>query len=368
VADEASGVGDAAYESGVTWADKVLVIGNCYECRNFFYSGVKQGDLKNPADPTGKSLFRKIIRIKAEDSPNVKYQMRRIEKGLEPDDTVLIPGLLTYDKYILRRNTWDVIRQTVGLDAEFYEGGEVKMYPLDHRVRSYENYKNLSKTREAIALGVDVGAGGDDSSWWAVDNKGVVEYKTLKTPDTTRIVDITIGFIKRHDLNPKKVLFDRGGGGKQIADQLKQLGYKVQSVSFGESPSKPNRVKRRRSRKERTEELERKTVFKNRRAEMYYELRLRIDPTSTYGQRYGIFALPPSEKLLREEMEAVPLMYDNEEVIWLPPKRKKTKKSRKAEVETMEQLLGRSPDRLDGLVLAVFALSGKKGGSKIGVI
>jgi phage terminase large subunit len=46
VADEASGVEDLSYDRADTWAKRKLVIGNPFPCSNFFYKGVKGGDLK----------------------------------------------------------------------------------------------------------------------------------------------------------------------------------------------------------------------------------------------------------------------------------------------------------------------------------
>ena len=45
VADEASGIDDLSYERASTWAKRVLVIGNPFPCQNFFYKGVKGGDV-----------------------------------------------------------------------------------------------------------------------------------------------------------------------------------------------------------------------------------------------------------------------------------------------------------------------------------
>ena len=45
IADEASGVEDISYERADTWARRKLIIGNPYPCQNFFYKGVKAGDL-----------------------------------------------------------------------------------------------------------------------------------------------------------------------------------------------------------------------------------------------------------------------------------------------------------------------------------
>lgn len=46
IIDEASGVEDIVYELGGTWAKKILIIGNPLPCANFFYKGVKAGDLE----------------------------------------------------------------------------------------------------------------------------------------------------------------------------------------------------------------------------------------------------------------------------------------------------------------------------------
>ncbi len=50
VADEASGVDDISYERADTWANRKLIIGNPYQCSNFFYKGIKAGDVEaNPS-------------------------------------------------------------------------------------------------------------------------------------------------------------------------------------------------------------------------------------------------------------------------------------------------------------------------------
>lgn len=45
IIDEASGVDDTVYSQMDTWAKRKLVIGNTLPCSNFFYKGVKGGDL-----------------------------------------------------------------------------------------------------------------------------------------------------------------------------------------------------------------------------------------------------------------------------------------------------------------------------------
>lgn len=43
--DEASGVEDEVYKRADSWAKRKLIIGNPYECQNFFRKGVEGGDL-----------------------------------------------------------------------------------------------------------------------------------------------------------------------------------------------------------------------------------------------------------------------------------------------------------------------------------
>jgi phage terminase large subunit len=45
IIDEASGVEDRFYDLALTWAKKVLIIGNCNNCANFFYRAVNGGDI-----------------------------------------------------------------------------------------------------------------------------------------------------------------------------------------------------------------------------------------------------------------------------------------------------------------------------------
>jgi len=45
IIDEASGVDDLVYTQQATWARKLLAIGNCNPTQNFFYKGIKGGDL-----------------------------------------------------------------------------------------------------------------------------------------------------------------------------------------------------------------------------------------------------------------------------------------------------------------------------------
>lgn len=46
VGDEASGIEDQVYDMAATWMKRALIIGNPMPCNNYFFKGVKAGDLQ----------------------------------------------------------------------------------------------------------------------------------------------------------------------------------------------------------------------------------------------------------------------------------------------------------------------------------
>jgi hypothetical protein len=86
---------------------------------------------------------------------------------------------------------------------------------------------------------------------------------------------------------------------------------------------------------------------------MYGQLRDLINPC-----RDDAFILPPTYQALRQELAVLPLMYDSEGRMYLPPK--DDARAKATGQVSIRQLLGRSPDRADSLVLAVHALKSKR--------
>lgn len=359
--DEASGIGTAVFESSDTWAHRKLIIGNPYPCRNYFFNAVKGGDIKMPGG--GPGLFRKVIRIRAEDSVNYKLAAREVELGKEPSHRILIPGLVDYQTVMKRRALWDPVRQCIGLDGKFYEGAETLLFPPD-RLDLCENYaETLGDNRKPKTMGVDPAEGGDSSVWSLVDESGIIEIISQKTPDTSQIVDITASLILQHNLNPRDVYFDAGGGGKQIADQLRRKGFKVNTIAFG-STATPEKRTGRASLNQRIRETETTQVFKNKRAEMYGILSLRISDLWD-GELFGIPGPDrgPGFKKLREQLSPIPRLYDGEGKMYLPSKTKKDPKSNEV---TLTDLIGYSPDEADATALACYGLLHQKWRPKVG--
>ena len=163
------------------------------------------------------SFFRKIIRIKALDSPNVRLALTEIGAGRRPSYLTIVPGVLTYVEYLKRRATWDIVRQCIGLDAEFYEGGEVLLFPPLWLNRAEQIAESLrGRLRTAKSIGIDPGEGAENTAWAAIDEYGLIDMVSRLTPDTSVITSETIAFATKHGLkdNPENWVFDRGGGGK----------------------------------------------------------------------------------------------------------------------------------------------------------
>lgn len=358
--DEASGIADEYYNAADTWSHRKLIIGNPLPCNNFFYNGVKAGDI--PRD-SGIGFHRKIIKVKADDSPNVRLAKEELRLGKTPSERIIIPGVVSWNDYQKRRKLWDPIRQSIGLDAEFYEGSEVLLFPPDWLNKAEERHRCIlhPSKRIALAMGVDTAEGGDSTVWTIVDDLGIIEQLSLKTSDTSDIPGRTIVLIKKHNLLSENILFDIGGGGKQHADNLRKSGYSVQTIPFGGSPSVINIPVGKQAKQEAKEETtENRQVYKNKRAEMYGILRDLLDPDND-----AVFAIADKYTELRRQLAPLPLMYDGEGKMYLPPK---DKPSVNYTGLTIRQILGCSPDEADSLVLATYGLKHPFRRTRVGVL
>lgn len=329
--DEASGVSDEFFDASDSWAHRKLVIGNPLSNTNFFYRLCKRGDVEDPAGQV--PLLRKVIRISGKDSPNVQAGMRWREAGNEGRPPVMIPGLLSYEEFVRREQEWDEIKKTTRLYGQFYEGDQMRMFPdrwLDLAMDQRRWDQLSEQPRQALTMGVDVASGGrDDTCWTLIDEHGVVAQHVLDVENAMEIVGRTAQLMNSHGVSAECVAFDAGGGGKQIADRLIEQGHYVNTVGFGES-------------------ADAKQSYRNRRAEMYGVLRDLLNPDD--GDH--VFALPPDAHELRAELAILPISYDSEGRVLLPPKNKAANPNQTC----IRQMLGRSPDRADSLALAAWML------------
>lgn len=321
-------------------------------------------------------LLRKIIRISADDSPNVLYARHQQAQGLEPTNEIVLDGVVDWDTYCKRRKLWDPVMQTVGLDGLFWEGSESLLYPpewlnesarvalqlslRERREGPGSRWVNDGKPpfiRRATGGGCDPGEGGGPdrlgTAWCFVDQFGVLELVEQRTTDTSVIKNITKALLRKWRLPPDRFAFDRGGGGKQIADMMRSEGFNVKTIGFGEPATPDPKIGRTRV-VERVDQREDRYAYVSKRAQMYHELRLILDP----GINENPFAIPNAYPKLRQELAPIPLLYDGNGRVRLPDKHR-TGKRQAGQEKTLTELIGHSPDCADALVLAVHMRTGQ---------
>lgn len=357
IIDEASGFADSNYMGVDTWAHRILIIGNPFPCDNFFKKMVQQGDLKSESPYLDYDI--KVLKIPATRSPNVRLALEEEKLGKPISRTILVPGCIDIDDYRFRAKTYDPVKKAAGLDAEFYEGEEVKMFPQTWLSASQERADGLEGQARTFrrTLGVDTAEGGDNTVWTVVDRLGVIEQVSMKTRNTAMIKGRTIALMKSHNIRDRDVLFDRGGGGKEHVDYLRQQGFMVNSVGFGENPTPPDEFMTGwKDPEEKKNIKEQRYAYKNKRAQLYGTLRELLNPDRVLfseNEENEIFAIPRKFTEIIRQLLPLPLLYDGEGRLYLPSKNKRTARSKET---TIQDLLGHSPDETDSLVLAVFAL------------
>ena len=360
--DEASGIDQESMSKCTEWANRRLMIGNPYDCVNEFYWSVEgREETKDPGgdvpNPDGNGFLRKVIHITAEDSPNVQLARLEQRKGMKPSDRIVVPGVLPWSEFENRDRTWDEAKKAVGLKARFYKGKELRLYPDEWLQRAFR-YAPLMRKRDAKAIGVDPAEGGDKTALAAVDEHGLIELLSLKTPDTSVIPGLVAAFARKHGVRMHDVVFDRGGGGKQHADNMRAMGNQVRTVGFGESVViEPKRGLR--TLDDRIKANEARYAYFNRRAQMYGQLRQLLEPTGE-----GIWAIPPEYAgVLGKQLRPIPLKYDKEGRLRLPPKHK----TKGVTEPTLVDLIGHSPDEADAVVLAIHGMLHKSRKAVAGV-
>lgn len=312
---------------------------------------------KKSTPETPGRYFRKVLRVRAEDSPNVRLALIQKAQGEEPTGEVLVPGVLTWDQYLKRRLTWDEVRQCIGLDAAFYTGSETLMYPPEwlNRAELIAERLDVDRTnRRATSIGIDSAEGGDQTTMAAVDRHGLIELVSERTPDTSMIAGKAIAFGRKHNVPSTMWTLDRGGGGKQHADRLRALGYNVRTIAFGEAiTTDPRRRGSVPLLQEKINTRESRYSYYNRRAEMYGLLRELLDPSLGAG-----FGLPGKYTELRQELGVIPLNYDDEGRLYLPGKGRRLvgRGRQQGGSKTLQGIIGHSPDCADALVIAVWGM------------
>jgi hypothetical protein len=338
------------------------------------------GRKKAPRIRRVRHYTRKVIWIGCEDSPNVRYARAEIKQGLKPSGTMLVPGVITYWKVDERERLWDEVKKTIQLYGKFYKGAHLLLFP-PHWLNASQllEYQLLTKRRVAKAIGCDPGEGSAETAWYVVDDYGILDELALQTPDTSVIRKETLGLMRKWNLRPENIMFDSGGGGHQIADDMRNDGYDVHTVAFGETVTpKPKRGMT--SVERQVLQKEEKYAYLNRRAHLYGHLSGLIEPKidlssgyvtdyptssqsfSTHkGEKYVVpdtrdpvsrFCIPEKYIELRRQLSLIPKIMDKEGRMRLPLKNRPPGSTSKE--KTLVEILGCSPDRADALVVATY--------------
>ncbi len=362
VTDESSGIRSQVVTNLKTWAKRLVMIGNCWPCDDYFrwavegFPGSKDrgGDIPRES---GIGFARKIIRIRACDSPNVRYALAQIALGLKRGMTMkeitsdpafapeIVPGMRRYEDYIYKLDTLDEIKAAAELHAYWYKGAALLLYPpktLSWCQTLHDQLSRTTRKRRALAIGIDTAEGGDSTVFTAGDNLGVMEQESLKTPDTSIVIPRLLAFGKMMGVSPANWVFDRGGGGHIYACDLRKMGHPVRTIAFGNPPSTTPPKKSPKRVTEKIEQHEDKTVYETMRVELYWEFALACDPVR------GGYAIPARFTELLRQMESIPRQYDKNGIAWLPPKSKKNKESKE---KTLIEIVGCSPDELESTIL-----------------
>ncbi|HEX7380243.1 MAG TPA: hypothetical protein VF278_24215 [Pirellulales bacterium] len=385
VCEEASAVPDRFIEALLPQSHRLLAIGNPLRVEGWFYEGCKKGteaypwrplplpegegtDASRPHPnplPEGEgtnAVLRWVRHVDPEESPNLIESRRMDREGITGEYPLVTPGLLSRQEFDEWEATWDEPRKRVRLYGKLPSEDEMKLFPptwlelakqLGEKLRRQIARCDEWRDDGPYALGVDAAFGGGDLTAWVVLGRyGVRHVHAISTPNTATISGYTIELMRQYRINAWAVAFDSGGGGKQIADMLRDQNEMkfgaIVDVSFGAKALEPKK-------------------YHNRRTELYGELRMALEPTdarrelltkqvSRWPESVTCLALPPDESKLMEDLAVLPYEWDGEGKQRLPPKDHARRDiSSHSERSVRERLGGRSPDRGDALVLAWFA-------------
>lgn len=237
----------------------------------------------------------------------------------------------------MKEGTHLIVRKTTDspfLDAGFYESLQRKYTGefLDQEVNaswidlnssliySEEDYASLSTYKPSsgmVVVGVDVATGGDNSSCCLIRGNEIVRIVSRKTtPDVDTLLDLvrdTLG-----GLLPDYIVIDSTGVGAYAPAQASKRwpSCKVIPVGFGNPAIKQG--------------------FVRRRAEIHFDLRVRIQK----GLCFGPMVTPEMRSKLQRQMRATEYMIGRKGAYQIIEKKE------------IKAKLGESPDELDSVALA----------------
>ncbi|UCG87925.1 MAG: hypothetical protein JSW71_05110 [Gemmatimonadota bacterium] len=196
--------------------------------------------------------------------------------------------------------------------GEFADAGEGVLFPLT-LLEGAIGHELEGDEDAGVFFGVDVARSiaGDFNCIAATRGGRLLDLELWRSADTMEVVEkVAHAAVAR---GVKRAAVDVGGPGAGVVDRLRQLKYEVEQVHFGGGASDPQR-------------------FRNRRAEMYWTLREKLER--------GEVSLPDDQELVAD-LSALRYAFTQDGRIQLESK------------DEVRKRLGRSPDRADAVALAL---------------
>ena len=316
VVDEAAGVNVDIFEGieGILTSSgaRLLLIGNPTAIGGPFY------------DAFTKPGF-KTFHISAFDTPNFTtagITPEDIETGVWKEKVhgeTLYPRLITPAWVADRYAAWgpESPPYQVRVMGNFPEQGEDTLIPLLWIELAMERWEETDPGKP-VQLGVDVAAFGSDKTVIAVRRGQRIEPLNVYSQKSTRE---TAGLTRRiaGEYSAKVIKVDEIGIGRGVVDSLEEEGFEDIGINVAEHSSDPDR-------------------FHNLRAELWWNLRDRLDPDPVRNP--DPIALPPDDNLLAE-LAAVKYKITPRGAVQIEAK------------DEMKKRLGHSPDRADAVVLSL---------------
>lgn len=179
-----------------------------------------------------------------------------------------------------------------------------------------------TNVKEPRHMGVDVARFGDDSNVACVTKDRRVEFvEVWDGVDTMKTAGKVRHLAKVHGIRPENVHVDVIGVGGGVVDRLAEEGFVVDAVNFGGGPEND------------WQSVTGDTAFKNRRAELYFALRLLLQERA--------FIIGEQHAEAWSELSSISYSFDAGDRVVIEPKDK------------VKERLGRSPDHADAVVLSL---------------
>ncbi|HEX3029653.1 MAG TPA: terminase family protein [Clostridia bacterium] len=279
--------------------------------------------------------------IKGKSAERVYFTENCVEGKTVKLSSMFIPATV-YDNHILLAKNPEYVAFLMNLPDKYrkmylygqwdIEDDPDQLVSFEFLERGYNNGLNKGAGaggygEERIFLGVDVARFGDDTTEIAyLRNDVVTKIESYEKLDIVRVAGIVEKKILAERICPENIGIDVVGLGAGVYDILRSKGYPVVSIGSGERP---------------LENSEQAYRYKNLRAQMCWSFREKL--------RLGETGIGIRDSVFEEEALAVRYFISNEREIQIESK------------EEIKKRLGRSPNKFDAAVYAVFVEELKNG-------